>query len=522
MKEIIKIYLLSILCVLCLSLNLQAKGSKPKPRIIITADPELDDNNSLIRFLLYATDFKIEGLVYTSSQFHWKGDGKGTKFMVPGREYTKYGLNLCPCTSYRWREDERFIHDAVEAYEKVYPNLKIHNTSYPSPAYLKSKIKYGNIEFEGDISKETEGSNLIKNVLLDSIEGPVYITAWGGESTIARALKSIEEKYSNSPNWKLIKEKVSKKLVLLPSGEQDNSYVDYIKPNWPAIDIRKYKSGPNYGYGAQLVANIENAPLLTSEWMQNNITTKGALGKLYRVWGDGKQMVKNDPFDYFGLDGYTNEQLKAMGYIVWMPKQEKGSWLGEGDTGTFMNLLDNGLNAIETGFPGGWGGRYYQPNPAIDINPFSNDTSKVKDLVISASMLKKMDEAKEDLTEFPNFFPAAQTDFATRMQWSVTNTYKKANHAPIINTISKLKVKAGSTIQVRASVKEPDGEKYEVKWWQFAYSKKAPQLIIQNTDNLHPVVRIPSNLESNQSLFLVIEVKDMRQLTSYKTIKLSL
>ncbi len=46
-----------------------------KPRIIITADPELDDNNSLIRFLLYSTDVQVEGLIYASSQFHWKGDG---------------------------------------------------------------------------------------------------------------------------------------------------------------------------------------------------------------------------------------------------------------------------------------------------------------------------------------------------------------------------------------------------------------------------------------------------------------
>ena len=47
-----------------------------KPRIIITCDPELDDNNSLIRFLLYSTDFDIRGLIYASSQFHWKGAAK--------------------------------------------------------------------------------------------------------------------------------------------------------------------------------------------------------------------------------------------------------------------------------------------------------------------------------------------------------------------------------------------------------------------------------------------------------------
>ena len=196
-----------------------ATNKNHKPRVIITADPELDDNNSLIRFLLYSSDMQVEGLVYASSQFHWKGDGKGTKFMVPGREYTRYGLNLCPCESYRWKKDERFIHEAVEAYEKVYNNLIVHNKSYPTPAYLKSKIKYGNIEFEGDFSKNTEGSELIKKAILDSNPGPLYITAWGGASTIARALKSIEDSLGSRADWASIKKNISAKVVLLLSGD---------------------------------------------------------------------------------------------------------------------------------------------------------------------------------------------------------------------------------------------------------------------------------------------------------------
>src|SRR5215831_14521676 len=60
-----------------------------KPRVVITADPELDDNNTVIRAVLYSSDFTIEGLVYVSSGVHWKGDGKGTTQYVPGREYTR-------------------------------------------------------------------------------------------------------------------------------------------------------------------------------------------------------------------------------------------------------------------------------------------------------------------------------------------------------------------------------------------------------------------------------------------------
>ncbi len=87
----------------------QSSSQPVRPRNVVTADPELDDNNSLIRFLLYSSDLQIEGLVYASSQFHWKGDGKGTKWYVPGREYSRFGLNLCPCESWRWAKNEPFL-----------------------------------------------------------------------------------------------------------------------------------------------------------------------------------------------------------------------------------------------------------------------------------------------------------------------------------------------------------------------------------------------------------------------------
>src|SRR3954464_12027644 len=138
-----------------------------KPRVVVTTDPELDDSNSLLRYLLYGTDFRTEGLVYASSQFHWKGDGKGTLFSVPNREYFRFGQKLCPCTSWRWKPGERFIDDDVDVYEKVYPNLRVHDASYPTPAELRSKVRWGNVEFDGDFSKDTPGSDLIRDLLLD-------------------------------------------------------------------------------------------------------------------------------------------------------------------------------------------------------------------------------------------------------------------------------------------------------------------------------------------------------------------
>ena len=204
----------------------------------------------------------------------------------------------------------------MEAYEKVYPNLKVHDSSYPTPEYLKSKVRIGNIEFDGDISKDTPGSELIKAVLLDDCTDPVFINAWGGGSTIARALKSIQDIYEHTDAWKGIREKIIGKVVLSLSGDQDDTYARYIRPFWP--ELRQMEMGGmtvGLAYNAQLRASKENQIFYSPEWMQENIRSKGPFGEMYRVWGDGKQMVKGDKFDFFGLSGYTVDELKKQGYI---------------------------------------------------------------------------------------------------------------------------------------------------------------------------------------------------------------
>jgi hypothetical protein len=502
---------------LCLVGCTQKEISTPveKARIVITADPELDDLNSLIRFILYSTDVKVEGLIYASSQFHWKGDGKGTKWFVPGREYTRGGLKICPCESWRWAKDERFIHDVVEAYEKVYPNLKVHNPDYPSPEELKSKIKFGNIEFDGDIAKDSEGSNWIKGLILDDQPGKLFLTAWGGQSTIARALKSIQEEYESKPDWKTIREKVIQKVIILPSGDQDDTYRDYIKPNWPEIDYRQFTGGPRYAYGAQLGASKGDSTYLTPAYLKENVSQRGPLGAMYRVWGDGKQMVKDDKFDYFGLSGYTPAQLKEMGYIVWMPVQSKGSWLGEGDTGTFMNMLANGLRGYENGSYGGWGGKQAARN-GVDF--FQMDSTKRDSLMAAMRFQSKAENASGNLA----FFPAAMNDFVNRLHWSVTPRYDDANHEPKMEVKGPLDIraKAGEEVRLQGTAEDPDGDKVSTRWWQYPSGTYKGEVSISNPSANEAVFKVPSDAKAGETLHIILQGTDSGQpaLTRYQRV----
>jgi hypothetical protein len=475
-----------------------------KPRVVITTDPELDDNNSLIRYVLMSDGYQTEGLIYTSSQFHWRGDGKGTLFAMPNREYNRNGRNVCPCTRWRWDPNERYIDNIVDAYEKAYPNLKIHSKDYPSPAQLRSTVKWGNVDFEGEMDKDTDGSNLIKSLLLDDINEPIYIHAWGGLSTIARALKSIEDQYKNTPRWAAIRARVVSKGVIHPSGAQDNTGADYIRPNWPEIRYGNGggAGGAGLGYNAQSNAADADKVYYSAQWMQENVSSKGTFGRLLRVWGDGKQMVKGDFTDYFGESGKTKEQLEAEGYWVWTPPHSKGEFLGEGDTGTFLSLLDNGLQ--------GWrqenrrNPTVYQTAGTTNIVPFGGGAPEAGTAPPGG--------ARGVATPRPpaRFLRPLMHDLAERMTWAITPRYADANHYPTVTLkAAKLSATPGDVVTLSATARDPDNDHVSVKWWRFENNGTyAGAVTLDATDGLTTSFRIPPDAKSGDTIHIIAEATD--------------
>ena len=79
-----------------------ASGGKQKPRVIVTTDGEYDDQCSMVRFLLYANEFDIQGLIFSSSKHHWKGTRD-----IPG---------------YKWLGTD-WLEQQLNAYADVFPNL---------------------------------------------------------------------------------------------------------------------------------------------------------------------------------------------------------------------------------------------------------------------------------------------------------------------------------------------------------------------------------------------------------------
>lgn len=444
------------------------------PRTIVTTDPELDDLNSMLRLLLYSNEIPICGLIYTSSRYHYAG-------------LLERGI-----APHRWpAERAMHIDVAVNAYEKVYRNLVRHDPRYPEPGLLRSLIRWGNVTAEDDMSADTPGSELIADVLLDAVPGRVFLQAWGGLNTIARALATIESRWSGSAWWPALHARISAKAVITSFGQQDNTYRTYIAAAWPQIEFRDVATQA-WGYEARGAVVGKDAVYLSAEWMHDNVSTVGPLGAEYRVWGDGKQMAAGfDDSDYFGAQEKDPKALRARGYTVWTLPQQTGSWISEGDSSNFALLIDNGLRSWQDARWGGWGGR--QERVAAGTRYFSS--AGAADHMWNGSVNHGNAVSADWATA--RWFPAIQNDFAARLRWSVTPAYAGCNHPPVVTGSADRAVQPGETVLLQARAADPGGETV--------------------------AVRVPHNAQPGQTIHIITEVTDSRvpPLTRYHRTVLS-
>lgn len=463
---------------------ISTKSDVVKPRTIVTTDGEVDDFNSFIRFLLYSNEFDIEGLIYSSSQWHYAGDGKGTLFTseMPGTA-RRYGER----TDLRWPGTE-WMEEFIGLYAEVHDNLLQHDPSYPKPELLKSLIRIGNIEFEGEMEKITEGSEFIKEILLDNKPGPVYVQIWGGTNTLARALKSIEEMYKGTVQWDDIYKKVSKKTVIYTILDQDATYKKYIEPNWPEIMVI-YNSAQfwSFAYSWTRAVPKELQAYLDGNWHANNIKfDRGPLLARYYVWGDGQQ-IEGDPEHTQG----DPEQAKNRSRMQY-------DFISEGDSPSFFYLLDWGLRSQENPSYGGIGGRFVpsETNPfrledgpgAMDFNPYTEE----------------MDRSYPQV----RWIPVLQNDFAARAAWCVKD-YEEANHAPVVNLKHSADITAspGDKVQLNGSARDPNGGQLFYSWWQYveAGTYKNP-ILINSPDSKKASFTVPNDAKSGETIHIILEV----------------
>lgn len=461
-----------------------------RPRTIVTTDLECDDICALIHMLLYTNEIDLDGIVVTSSTYHWTGDGKHTQAEINdhtiGAEHQEEGNNLT-----EWRPmDLDYLPKLIgEDYAEVYPSLSANDERYPSPDELLSRVYLGNYEFEGDTRSDTDGSDFIKQCLLDDDDRTLYLEAWGGSNTVARALMSIEEEHKDSSDWDTIRKSVSEKAILISFGDQDTTYEDYIAKQWPDLK-HMYCVTAAYGYGMQNVAPFDVQDTFRPAWLKENIKfDHGALLEAYPLIGDGIRYEGEIETSQFGdLEVVKNSWLSYVGIDY-----QQYDFISEGDAPCFMYLIPVGLRGIENSTYGSWGGRM-------------DDKGAIPEYDVTRGMVT-------DGYSAHRWLRAYQNDFAARADWCV-KAYDECNHQPVVDIeTADFEAQADTTIELKGKAYDPDGDQITSNWFVYGEASEyggesAATMDVWEHGALETSFTIPADAKKGDVFNLVLEVTD--------------
>ena len=243
------------------------------------------------------------------------------------------------------------------------------------------------------------GAELILRAADRADPRPLWITVWGGANTLAQALL-----HARSTRTPAELEALVGKLRVYSISDQDDAG-PWIRREFPALHYIAMPSTPDGDQytmatwtgisGDRFYRNAPGADFTTFEtdWVNRNIRQKGPLGKHY-------------PYP---------------------------CCIHEGDTPSFLGLIDNGLDSAMSPAFGGWGGRYVwrrfygEPRPtgrrAATRFPGSDNS---RDTVAGVDGKTYT----SDQATIWRWRQAFQHDFAARMDWRRQGA--RANHNPVV------------------------------------------------------------------------------------------
>ncbi len=388
-------------------------------------------------------------------------------------------------------------------YAKAYPFLSNNAEGFPTPEKLNEITKVGNIAFEGDVRFDTEGSDMIKQYLLQENEEPLYLQSWGGVNTIVRALLSIYECYKDTDQWESIRQRVVGKARILGVSKgvgQDNSWLDNRIPDiYPGIMTLASKNM----YGTYMLfgpvqPDIEET--FKAKWMLKNVHNgKSELMDEYHLMGDGRAIEGEADIYQFGLTGVLDFGFQGVPAV----KYDQYDFIGEGDSNTYIPLISFGLRSTENPHCPGLLGRILLNDGTVDT-PYNPQTGKQE--------------------SYNPFIASYQEDWAARARWTYQNR-EQANHAPQISIKTKdFTARPKERIRLEASVIDPDDDPIQLSWEIYSqynhYSGCADGLRVWEPYQEITHFTVPEDAMESDYFIIILRAKDINEtpMTSYATV----
>ncbi|MGB8260545.1 MAG: DUF1593 domain-containing protein, partial [Terracidiphilus sp.] len=385
------------------------------PRVAILSDigNEPDDQMSFVRLLLYSNELDLETIVATTST--WQKNSTHAETM----------------------------HALIAAYGQVRRNLLLHAKGWPETAELDARVFSGQPGYgmaSTGPGKASAGAKALRSAMEREDERPLWICHWGGANTLAQALQDLRAAHTPEQTARIVA-----RLRVYSISDQDDAGA-WIRREFPSlfyIVMPSTQDGADYYYatwtgisGDRFYRNGEGADFstVTNEWLDANIRAKGPLGKVYPQ------------------------------FLIIM----------EGDTPSYLGLIDNGLNAYRRPDWGGWGGRYVYRQPPGETHLIWTQGGDEFRRTTSQDAVAGMDgrEHVSDQASIWRWRQAFQNDFAARMDWTVKD-FAHASHNPLLvvngapgTAPVEMEAQFGETIVLDAAgSRDPDGRGLHYKWW---------------------------------------------------------